>query len=163
MPKILILTMVLLIGAGCATTYQKANYTGGYSETRLSENVWIVYFKGNGSTSLEKTIDFSLLRSAELALENGFNFFALTDSTLDINTGAYATPTHAYTTGPAFGFRNSGVFQGNTQYYSGQTITIKKPSTSNTVIMFKEKPENARVVFSAEFVIQSIKGKYNLK
>ncbi len=43
--KVLILFLILI---GCATPYQKVGLSGGYSDTRLQENVFTVNFRGNG-------------------------------------------------------------------------------------------------------------------
>ena len=66
---------------GCATSisakYQAASdSTGGYSETKLGENMYIVSFYGNSSTSVSQLLDFILLRSAEITLQKGHNYFA---------------------------------------------------------------------------------------
>lgn len=63
--------------AGCATSYQPKSFSGGYSEIRLREDLFEVSFQGNGSTSRERAADFALLRSAEVALENGFPYFVI--------------------------------------------------------------------------------------
>ena len=74
MKKLLTILLVAIIMQGCATTYQSNGYTGGYSETQLDENVFKVSFRGNGFTRKDRTEDFTLLRSAELAIKNGYNY-----------------------------------------------------------------------------------------
>jgi len=66
MKKLIAIVILAFILQGCATSYQKTSFTGGYSETQLDENVFNVSFKGNGYTSRERVADFTLLRSAEL-------------------------------------------------------------------------------------------------
>ncbi len=39
----------------------------GYSEVMTDENVYVVSFEGNSSTSLERTTDFAILRCAQIA------------------------------------------------------------------------------------------------
>jgi hypothetical protein len=155
--------VALVFSLGCATSYQEKGFGGGFSETQLSENIWIVNFRGNGYTKKERTVDFSLLRSAELALENGFSYFSITDSNTDVTTGTFTTPRQSYSTGTVQGYGNLATYQGSTQYYGGQTIAVRKPTSSNTVIMFKEKPENTLNAFDAKFIIKSIKRKYDIK
>ena len=160
MTKIFCFLMLMIVWSGCATSYQKDSFTGGFSETQLSENVWIVNFRGNGFTRKERTVDLSLLRSAELTIENGFNYFLIGGSSTDVSTNTFTTPQQSYSTGTIQGYGNYATYQGNTQYYGGQTITVRKPTTSNTITMFKEKIPNA---FDAKFIIKSIKGKYDIK
>jgi hypothetical protein len=67
--------MILSIQA-CATGYKSDGFVGGYSETQLDENVFKVAFRGNGYTRQDRAADFTLLRSAELALKSGYSYFA---------------------------------------------------------------------------------------
>ena len=77
MKKILLVLAIGVFIAGCATDYQKDGFSGGFSETQMSENVWRVHFKANGFSSMERATDFCLLRSAELTLENRYKYFAI--------------------------------------------------------------------------------------
>ncbi len=72
---------IILIISSCAlsksTSYQSRALTGGYTETRLGEDMFDVRFAGNGWTAAEKTTDFCLLRCAELAEENSYPYFVI--------------------------------------------------------------------------------------
>lgn len=164
------LTMFLLIG--CATTYQSKGFSGGFSETQLDENIFTVRFNGNGFTSAERASDFTILRSAELALQNGFTHFVIVDANQYTQTSTYKAPTTATTTlntnttGTASIYGNTGTYNSNTygtattQISGGQTYNISKPSTSNTIVCFKSKPEGFS--YSAKFLVESLKKKYEL-
>lgn len=71
-----VLTICILISS-CATGYSRKGIKGGYSETRLGEDTYSVRFQGNGYTSADKAGDYCLLRCAEIAKENGYNYFKL--------------------------------------------------------------------------------------
>jgi len=43
--KIFVMTFSALVFAGCTTPYQRTGFTGGFSETRLQENAFIVSLK----------------------------------------------------------------------------------------------------------------------
>ena len=162
MRALFILALATVLLAGCATTYQPNSFTGGYSETQLGENIFQVSFRGNGYTSRERASDFSLLRSAEEALENGFRYFVIVESEKGSKVGAYTTPTTSYTTGSAYGSGNYAYGSATTTTYGGQTYFISKPRATNTILCFKEKPEINGLVFDAEFVAKSIRQKYGL-
>ena len=162
MRALFILALATVLLGGCATTYQPNSFTGGYSETQLGENIFQVSFRGNGYTSRERASDFSLLRSAEVALENGFRYFVIVESEKGSKVGAYTTPTTSYTTGSAYGSGNYAYGSATTTTYGGQTYFISKPRATNTILCFKEKPEINGLVFDAEFVAKSIRQKYNL-
>ena len=62
---------------------------------------------------------------------------------------------------------NSGIYSGNTYgtatttTYGGQTFLIRRPTASNTIVCFKEKPEG--FVYNAAFIVKSMKEKYGLE
>lgn len=127
--------------AGCATSYQQRGFSGGFSETQLAENVFEVRFSGNGYTSSERASDFALLRSAELSLERGFRYFVVDDNENDrqiaINTVTTSSGANTYST--------------------------SKPGARKVIVCFKEKPDWTGVIYEARFVVQSIRGKYEIE
>jgi hypothetical protein len=163
-----IVSVCLMVGsmALCAciapTPYQSKGYHGGFSETQLSENVFEVYFRGNGVTSEERAEDFTLLRSAEVASTHGYPYFIIVDEKSGASYATITTPTTTTTTG-------SGTVTGNTVYgqststtYGGNSFLIRKPSKRNTIVCFKEKPEVQGLVYESAFIMQSIEAKYGM-
>jgi len=156
-------TVVLLVLlSGCATAYQPKSFAGGYSETRLGETIFQVFFRGNAYTSRERTTDFTLLRSAELALESGFRYFVIVESEKHSAVIAHTTPSTSYMTGSAYGSGGYAYGSATTTTYGGQTYFISRPSATNMILCFKEKPAMDALVFEAEFVAKSIKDKYGI-
>ena len=159
------LFLCVLIGSfltACATAYQPQGFSGGYSDIQLGENVFQVSFHGNGYTRGERASDFALLRSAEVTTENGFRYFIVVQSGKDSSFSTYTTPTQSYTTGSAYGYGNTAYGSATTTTYGGQTFIIQRPSATNTILCFKERPEVAGLVFDAEFVKKSLKQKYEI-
>lgn len=161
MKRTILLALWALIIQGCASPYQKHGIGGGYSETQLDENVFKVSFRGNGYTQRERVEDFTLLRSAELALEHGYQYFAVIDDNSYTSHSTYTTPTHSYTTGSAYVYGNSVYGSATTTTTGGQTYLISKPSSSNTIVCFKEKPQGV-FVYNANFIFKNIRQKYEL-
>jgi len=162
MTKIVVLALVGLILAGCATPYQSQGLIGGFSETQLDENVFQVSFKGNAYTSSERAADFTLLRSAELTMENGYRYFIIVDSVRDSQAGAYTTPTRSHTTGSVYGAGNYAYGSAFTTTTGGQTYFYSKPRSTNTIVLFREKPEIDGLVYDAKFVSGSIRQKHDI-
>ena len=162
MNKLITITVAVLILQGCSTSYQKDGFfslTGGYSETQLDKNVFNVSFSGNGFTSQERTTNLTLLRSAELTLENGYQYFAIIEANSYTSNSTYTTPETYHTTGS---LSSHGSYSATTTKKGGQTYSISRPSTSNTIVCFKEKPE-AIFTYNASFIHKSIKAKYRIK
>jgi len=72
----------------CSTGYRPLNDSGGYWDERIetTSNRFKIGYDGNKWHSdpvnrKERVIDLALLRSAEVALENGFKYFVISDST----------------------------------------------------------------------------------
>lgn len=78
-PVYALLIAIPLAGCG-ATSYYKYSSSDGYRDAELGEALYQVEFVGNERTSPGTAADFGLLRSAELCLEKGFNFFTVIDS-----------------------------------------------------------------------------------
>ncbi len=130
------LIAAILILSGCATDYQRQETTlvewwdgYGYSSTQIDTNVFQVTFKGNAYTGRDRANDFALLRSAELALENGYEYFVIIDTQQYSKNSSYTTPTTS-------------------------TTNI----SANTIVCFKEKPEEFS--YNARFIEKSLKKKY---
>lgn len=147
MIKIVAIASLLLVMHGCGdaqpTPYQRMGYSGGYSDTQLDENVFRVSFVGNGYTHRETAIEFALLRSAELTLEKGFLYFAIIESDAYVSTSI-----RTYSSSNSNGT------------YSG-AYSVSKPSPSNVIVCFKEKPEKV-FAYNAKIVYKSIYEKYGI-
>lgn len=157
-PLITILAVILI---GCSTPYKQSSATGGFSETQLDENVYKVRFRGNGYTSGEKAEELALLRSADLTMRKGYKYFVLNDSYSDAKiTSISTTPVTSYSNGSANAVGNTVYGSSTTTSYGGQARVHTKPSTTNTIVMFHEKPDGVGLVYSAEFLCKSLARKY---
>jgi len=161
--KNIYLAILTVLLSGCATTYQPSSFSGGFSETRLGEDTFQVSFRGNGYTSPERASNFCLLRSSELALQNGFRYFIVVDSEKSSRLSTYTTPTTSHTTANAYGYGNYAYGTATTTTSGGKTHVISKPRATNTIVCFNEKPQINGLVFDAEYVSRSIKEKYGLE
>ncbi len=156
-----VLFLVVVALAGCATAYKPDGYGGGFSETRLDTSLFKVSFQGNGWTKPERAEDMALLRSAELTIRNGFNYFVVIDSQSRERQGSYTTPKQSYTTANATAYGNSAYGTAQTTTYGGQTVHTSRPTTTITMACFKEKPEIQGIVYNARFLCDSLGQKYD--
>jgi hypothetical protein len=137
----LVFLLLLLLG-GCAKPLQPDNYVERISPTWLDANRFIVAYPRKSMD--EKVVDLTLLRSAEIALQNGFNYFIVVNTDDSIATSADAL------TGAATEF----IVHNGIRYYH------TSPASSNTIVGFKRKPQGFAYV--ALFVKASLRAKYGL-
>lgn len=152
--------LVIVSFIGC-TTYHSQGLTGGYSSLQLAENIFQVTFRGNGYTSSQRAADFCLLRSAEIAKENGYNYFIIVENQSKESKSTYTSPTT--TTYESRVYTQSGKVYGSgeSRTSGGQTYNISRPSSNNTIVCFKTKEEASQMtVYDVNIVIRSIRGKY---
>jgi hypothetical protein len=71
-----VIALAGLLGA-CTTVYQPKGPTGGYTDTRLTDNSYIVEFSGNGNTSKDAVWNYWLYRCADLTVQKGYAYFAV--------------------------------------------------------------------------------------
>jgi hypothetical protein len=161
MKRLFIIYFAVILMQGCATTYRSSGLMGGYRDVQLDENVFKVTFHGNGYTSFERAADFTLMRCAELALNNGYSFFVIIDADSYTSNSTYTTPTQSTTTGSAVKIGDYVIGSAQTTTTGGQTYNISKPSTTNTIICFKEKPTSG-FSYNAHFIFKAISDKYRL-
>ncbi len=113
--KLCILTIMMAL-ASCAvsTPYQPETagqpVHGGYSEQRLSENRFKVTFDGNTLTSRERVEGYMLYRAAELAVQNGFDWFRVVDRMTERDRRTYEEPHYR----PWYGY---GYWRPSWRYY----------------------------------------------
>ncbi len=119
--------------ASCATGYgQKSLFSGGFEDTQLGPDIFRVSFSGNDSTSMARTKDFALLRSAELALENGYPYFVVVDE------------------------------QEWVEEIQVNDLKGNEPRASMTIQLLKAKDGVRGVVYDAQFLVDSLKAKYDV-
>jgi len=63
--------------SACTTVYQPKGLTGGYTDTRLTDNSYVVEFSGNGNTSKDAVWNYWLYRCADLTVQKGYAYFAV--------------------------------------------------------------------------------------
>jgi len=139
-PAIIILLISML--GGCAKPLQPDNYEARINSTRLGTDSFIVSYSGQATG--ERVVDLALLRSAELSLQNGFNYFIIVKT--DESAAIYATAEPA----------------GTTEFtsHNGLQLQHSVPGAKNTIVCFKHRP--AGFAYVALLVKASLRAKYRL-
>ena len=103
----------LIALTGCATTstpYQPIATSnaaaGGYSEVRLAADRYRVTFAGNTYTSRDTVEGYLLYRAAELARDNGYDWFTIVDREMnrDVRNEVVPDPFYRPWYGSGFGY-----------------------------------------------------------
>lgn len=149
----IIFTILIFTLSSCATTYQKEGFTGGFSEVQLSKNRFKVSFKGNGFTGREKAINYTLLRSAELCLENSYKYFVIIDENNYEKIVTINTPMTVNTTGTASTY--GGSYSSRTTFSGGGSDIYTKPRSTNIIDCYNTKPDGI-YSYEASFIVDSI-------
>ena len=111
-----------LLTAGCATetAYRPATgqgfYRQGYSDRQVEPNRFLVSFAGNTATSRDTVERYLFFRSAELTLQQGFDYFVMADRDTDRQTRTYTTPG----VGGPWGYGGFGGYWGPSWRYYGR-------------------------------------------
>lgn len=158
--RTLILAFLACTLAACATAvgtaYGPADPKGyGYSETRIETDRYRIVFAGDGATAVDRVEDYALLRAAELAVENGYDWFRVVGRSVDerskggVGLGA----------GVGGGGRNVGVGVGGDL----GTVGARKFYTATLEVLFGkgEKPADAAggEIYDARSVVETIRAR----
>lgn len=139
--RLLLLVPFAAAFSGCATGYCARGFRGGYSEIMVNPDSFVVTYSGNGFTSSEDAIRYTLLRASELTIQNGYNYFIILNSADRTSSENYSnTYENASGSAKAYNYSNysSAQFNGSasSSTYSG---TIVKPGMTISIKCFKDK------------------------
>lgn len=153
--------MLFVLISGCATPYQSRDITGGFEEYFINEGVYKVSFRGNAYTAIEKAINFTLLRSAELTLEKGYNYFLILDEESYFKETKTKMPDRISVNSRVRETPDRIRLRVTVKHFPGQEISIHKPRSSNTIMMFQYPPSDDDY-YDARFVTRTLKRQYDL-
>jgi hypothetical protein len=165
--SILILLVLLLVGC---SSYSKMGIVGpGYDETWINNTVVDVIYRGNGFTSAEKAKNYTLLRSAELALEKGYGFFQVLDEQYYFKETYLAPSTHVRTrVGSPIGYDykyGTGMIPITTTVTQTAGSTVKKPRTWVRIKLMQSPSSSLSTggdIYNATYICKRITTEYGV-
>ena len=159
LPGIVIITIGLLVG--CATPYQRRGFLGGYSDTQVDSNTFLVEFEGNAHTSRETVEIYFLYRCAELTAESSEDYFILEGKDVEAMQNLMTTPGQytSYTTyvNPPTSTTEPTVVRATTTgtYYPPETLASTTYTVRATVKIFNgSKPSDNPNAYEAREVLR---------
>lgn len=156
-----VLSAILLAGCGHKAVYGPMNGQSGFAEQRIEQNRFRVMFHGDSSTSRETVENFLLYRSAELTVQNGYDYFIIEEGGTDIARSLSYTGA-----GPLYGYYPYGYHR--FPYYAYGYAWAHDASFRETrrfeahayILMYQgPKPEDRALAFDAREVISNLKGR----
>ena len=157
-PLIALAFSAALLGA-CATTAptlygpQTAPRAAGYSEYRLEAGRYRATFQGNPGAPVNQVSDYALLRSAELALRDGYDWFRVADRVTQ-STGRSSGSSLSIGGGSSSYGRRSAVGVGlGTSFNLGPGPAV---SSSMEVVFGKGAKPRDRDVYDARDIVRTV-------
>lgn len=151
--KQFILSVLVLILAGCTTgQYQPFRSGVGHKAEQMNENTYYVTYTGSQKSEIEKVNDFALLRSAELTLEKGFDYFVITEAMN--NKVALMGEQQSLASYRDWGPGDNGPVAGR------GTLTGPRAKSEMTIVLFHDKPDG--ITYDAKQVELALKNEYQI-
>lgn len=163
MKRLIILAFSAALLSACTTSPtlyapQTVASGAGYSEYRLEDGRYRVTFRGNPGASINQVSDYVLLRSAELALRDGYDWFRVADRVTQ-QTGSGGGSTLSVGGGGSnynYGRRGGGSSIGlgvGTSFNLGPKPAL---SSSMEVVFGKGKPPRDADVYDARAIVRTV-------
>lgn len=159
-----VLSALVLSACASVTPYQPAAQSGdyGYAERRVEDNRYAITFNGNSLTERETVESYILFRAAELTLQQGFDYFVVTQRATDGRSslvplgGPYGgfRPNYDWYS-PRYGWRSFyDPFWDDTTFRE-----VTRYRANAEIVLFKgPKPANDPQAFDARQVKQNLEG-----
>ena len=154
--KVIPLVLLLLFLNACAKPLQPDNYAERISSQKLDHNSFVISYRGSTVTGGDRAVDLTLLKSAEIALQNGYNFFVIVATGESVRTAAYTTPENS--NGQLDNYLQDVGYQPTV--VGAITYHHADPGAINTIVCFKEKPKG--FAYAALFLKATLRHKYKL-
>ena len=143
--------LLIFYVCSCNSSYKQAfaYNSEGFIDTRLGRNVFKITYNGAAFTSLNKAVDYCLLRCAEICLERGYKYFRITKD----SSGIYSYVT-----------KNPDVYghiQGQPVVISGgYSQDIPRAVAQNIIVCESQVPLGEKEFLDAKKVYKFLKQRY---
>ncbi|MBF7693329.1 hypothetical protein I2F29_07950 [Acinetobacter sp. FNA3] len=155
--------------SGCMTTFEKPrtfDQLGHFSSYPLNQSTFRVSFKTSPNMSYGTAQEITLLKAAQIAVQNGFGAFKVLNDPSNRNqpprqTVVYPAPPPMfggpygfYRPGPGFGYGPWNEFP--------EVVNLDPTEVSYTIECYKEPENTPKDAFNAGLILQSLGAKYGV-
>jgi hypothetical protein len=145
--RFLLVSVLCIALAGCATKYQDMGFTGGVAAQQITADTWRILARGNSYTNSATVQDFVLLKAAETTQAAGGTYFQIVSAADASRASTFVTAGNSTTT-----------IVGNQAFTTtspGSVDTVIKPGQDVYVRVLKAAPGGPTPgVYSAAEIIQ---------
>lgn len=149
----LVVSFFFSLISGCAELSGFVNssvYENAIIETQLNRTSWRINFSGR-EVSMQKAIDFSLLKAGELALNNGYKYFEV---------DSQSTRMKSYTvTQKPWSVKNK---DGTISRFGGGTKRVNEPVVETKITMHNDKELVNNNTYESELIVLSLSASYSI-
>lgn len=147
--------------AACATEtpYSPADDRGyGFTEQKIESDRYRITFAGNSLTDRQTVETYLLYRAAELTLQNGFDFFQLTENDTEAKRTYSSTGPNSPIFYGRFGFPGYYAYGWGWGYPYDTTIREIRRYSATAYVRLRagEKPEDDPLAYDARDVIANL-------
>ena len=135
-------------GASPPNPYGPATASGGWSQTRVATDRFLVFFMGTWS-GRERVSDMGMLRAAELTLEHDFSHFNVLSESMHVEGIDRSS-------GPPLGGDHFGISFGSASTRLTAMMLIQ------LIQVLEEPPEDVETVHDAKMVFDDLTTKYEI-
>ena len=167
--KVIFIICLPIFLVSCTTGYRPLGDSGGYWDEQIepTANRFTIGYDGNNWHSdpvnrKEKIMDLTLLRSAEVALKNGFKYFVISDSkayTEKTSLLQGSLPSNT-TSSRLKRINTSETYQIKTIFTTVNYVELAEDLRTNAVMQSGEFKDYA--VYNADLVVYTINRKYDM-
>lgn len=144
--------------AACATPtpYGPSDGQYGYSEQRLEDDHFRVMFSGNHSTPRDQVENFLLYRAAELTVQEGYDYFVVTEREVEADTSYRSRP--MFHTGYSYGSRGFPYYALGFSWADDDVTTERRRYEAIAYIVMGagEEPAGDPFAFDAREVMENL-------
>tara|TARA_R110002096_G_scaffold309403_4_gene504060 strand:- start:91355 stop:91801 length:447 start_codon:yes stop_codon:yes gene_type:complete len=138
------LVLLAFLLSGCVTgNYQSYSSGVGYQFEQQDGDSYYVAYTGSVRSEIEKINDFALLRSAELTLEKGFNYFVINEAKNNKAELEKPLPSEVLIDNSLRG-----------------SISEPRPKSELAIVLFHDKPDG--IFYDARVVEKALKEEYEI-